>query len=217
MWVHYEHKNGKTFSGSRKPILSSTIFVTSKKIGPRTKWTIFRHYKNRTIKKLNPRAFYICLIEWICHFFAMLKTCFGLLYSKPMLTFFFAIKKGPRLKWTTYKHVSDKSKKCLSLILEFCLSSSLSAFVLAPAYISLCSGLEYLLKVRYIIVVDSKEIGFFHFWNCFPVQGGNTALRLKNISQKWAEFAFGSTYLHQTFTECVSNQYAHFYIFTCQI
>ena len=23
-------------------------------------------------------------------------------------------KKGPRPKWTTYKHVSDKSKKCLS-------------------------------------------------------------------------------------------------------
>ena len=51
-------------------------------------------------------------------------------------------KKGPRLKWTICKHVSDKSKKCLSvgnfgiLSVEVC-----NAFT---TYFSLCSGLKYL-------------------------------------------------------------------------
>ena len=35
-------------------------------------------------------------------------------------------------------------------------------------------------------------------------QFGNTAQCLKNTSQEWAAFAFGSTYLHQTFIKCVS-------------
>ena len=39
----------------------------------------------------------------------------------------------------------------------------------------------------------------------------------KNTSQIWAVFAFDSTYLHQTFTECVSNQYTHFNVSTCQM
>ena len=28
--------------------------------------------------------------------------------------------------------------------------------------------------------------------------------------QKWTAFAFGNTYVHQTFAACVSNQYARF-------
>ena len=39
----------------------------------------------------------------------------------------------------------------------------------------------------------------------------------KNISQKWAAFAFGNTNLHQAFTECASNQYKHFDISTGQM
>ena len=39
----------------------------------------------------------------------------------------------------------------------------------------------------------------------------------KKLSQKWVTFVFGSTYLHQTFTECVSNQYTYFNIFICQM
>ena len=36
------------------------------------------------------------------------------LYNKPMETIFLRfLKKGPRPKWTKYKHVSDDSKKCL--------------------------------------------------------------------------------------------------------
>ena len=45
--------------------------------------------------------------------------------SKPMFPLFLQLpEKGPTPKWTIYKHVSDKSKKCLTVILEFCLSSS---------------------------------------------------------------------------------------------
>ena len=71
-------------------------------------------------------------------------------------------KKGPIPKRIIYKHVSDKSKKCLSVRKSEILS------VLAPAYTSLCRGLENLLKVRYIILVDPNVVGF-----------------LKVISQKW--------------------------------
>ena len=39
----------------------------------------------------------------------------------------------------------------------------------------------------------------------------------EKISQKRTTFVFGNTYLHQTFTECVPNQYTHFDIFACQI
>ena len=37
------------------------------------------------------------------------------------------------------------------------------------------------------------------------------------MSQKWTAFVFGVKYLHQTFTECVSNQYTHFDTSICQI
>ena len=42
----------------------------------------------------------------------------------------------------------------------------------------------------------------------FYWQVSNTVLflYLKNIPQKLTEFAFGKTYLHQTFTDCVSKQ-----------
>ena len=32
----------------------------------------------------------------------------------------------------------------------------------------------------------------------------------KVIDPKWTVFAFGNTYFHQTFMECVSNKYTHF-------
>ena len=48
-------------------------------------------------------------------------------------------KSGPRPKWTIYKHISDNS------------SSSSSICSASTAYTSLCRGLKYLLKVRYII------------------------------------------------------------------
>ena len=51
---------------------------------------------------------------------------------------FFAtsIMKGPWPKWTIYKHESNKNKKlCLSVILEFCLSSSVCR-ASTPAYVA---------------------------------------------------------------------------------
>ena len=48
---------------------------------------------------------------------------------------------------------------CLSVILEFCLSSAIRG--LLPAYTSLCRSLECLPKIRYIIPVDSNVTGSF--------------------------------------------------------
>ena len=48
---------------------------------------------------------------------------------------------------------------CLTVILEFSLPSSVCVF--APAYTSLCRGLQYLVKVRYIILVDGTRFLIF--------------------------------------------------------
>ena len=55
--------------------------------------------------------------------------------------------------------------------------------VLNPAYTSLRRGLEYLLKVRYIIIVDPNGVRFLIFEYVFG-QVENTAQFLKNTSQK---------------------------------
>ena len=97
-------------------------------------------------------------------------------------------KKGRRPKWTIYKHVSDKNKTCLSAD-NFGILSVVVIYSLSTAYTSLCKGLKYLLKVKYFILVYL-----------------NIALCLKI-----------KVYLHQTFTECVYNKYAHFDISLCQM
>ena len=85
-------------------------------------------------------------------------------------------KKGPRPKWTIYKHVSDNSKKCLSvgnseILSVVCRPSSavvvVVVCVLAPAYTSLCRELKYSPKVGYIIVVDPLWTGFLIFETVF--------------------------------------------------
>ena len=50
--------------------------------------------------------------------------------------------KGHRSKWTIYKHVSDNSRKCLSVGNSGILSIVVVVCVLAPAYTSLCRGLK---------------------------------------------------------------------------
>ena len=56
----------------------------------------------------------------------------------------------------------------MSVILEFCLSSSSSVVcVLAPAYTSSCRGLKCLPKVRYIILVDPLWARFLIFTTLF--------------------------------------------------
>ena len=49
----------------------------------------------------------------------------------------------------------------------------------------------------------------FDFRRCFSGQVGYTVLCLIIIPQKWTAFACGSTFLHQTFIEPVSNYYTH--------
>ena len=56
-------------------------------------------------------------------------------------------KKGPRPKWTMYKHVSDKSKKFLFVVNTEILSVVIVVTCIpAPAYTSLRRELEYLPK-----------------------------------------------------------------------
>ena len=88
-------------------------------------------------------------------------------------------------------------------------------YILAPAYISVCRGkwgLDYLLKVRCIILVDPNGAGFLISSTFF--HGMETLPYVWKIYKKWAPYAFGSIYLHQTFTECMFNQYTHFDIST---
>ena len=87
---------------------------------------------------------------------------------------FFAIseKNGSWPKWISYINVSDKSKKCLSVVNSRILSVVCGQL---PACPTLCRSLEYLLKVRYIILVVSKV-------SYILLQDGNTALRL-NITK----------------------------------
>ena len=44
-----------------------------------------------------------------------------------------------------------------------------------------------------------------------------SCLMSEKISQKWKALAFGSSYFHQTFIECVPNQYTHFNVSTYQM
>ena len=76
--------------------------------------------------------------------------------------------------------------------------------VLAPAYKSLCRGLKFLLKERYIILVVPNVTRFL-ISRPFFEQIGHTALCLKKMSQKSTTSVFGSIYLHHTFTEYASN------------
>ena len=75
-----------------------------------------------------------------------------------------------------------------ALILEFYLSSVVfGVYVLAPAYTNLWRGLEYLLKVRYIIVVEHFQDGFLIFETVFLGKSA-TLLYVKKRA-----FVFGKT------------------------
>ena len=67
-------------------------------------------------------------------------------------------------------------------------------------FVSIYAIKEYILGINLIQYTVAYNVTEFLISNtvfCY------TALCLKIISQKWVAFAFGSTYLHQTFTECV--------------
>ena len=103
---------------------------------------------------------------------------------------------------------------CLSIILEFCLF--LSVCSLSTAYTSLCSGLKYLLKYCILSIIIMVWLNF-SFSGLFVWADRKHWPMSEKISQKLTAFVFGYTYLLQTFTECVSNQNAHFNISTCQM
>ena len=83
-------------------------------------------------------------------------------------TFAISRKKCLRPKWTTYKHESDKNKNVyLSVILEFCLSSSPSVARLQPppVYVDVEAWNIYL-KIPYFIQIYSNlaEILIFEIY-----------------------------------------------------
>ena len=96
---------------------------------------------------------------------------------------------GPYIN--TFK--TDLGNVEFSVILELCLSSSVVACchlsssivivicVFAPDYSSLCRGLEYLLKVGYIIAVDSNGAGFLIFETVFL----SRTATLSNVKKKY--------------------------------
>ena len=71
---------------------------------------------------------------------------------------------------------------CLSLILEFGLSS-LSVCVLAPDSPRLRRGLEYLLKVSYIVPIDPNVAGFSIFNTVFCYRMETLPYVWKNITK----------------------------------
>ena len=76
-------------------------------------------------------------------------------------------KNGPRPKLTIYKNVSSLRNVCLSVILEFCLSSSSVLCITFTAYTSLCRSLEYWLKIVYFTVVYPNVVGFLISYTVF--------------------------------------------------
>ena len=109
--------------------------------------------------------------------------------------------------------------------------------------ISLCRGLEYLLKVKHIILVVPNVAGFLVAtlffvagWKHCPMSENSITLsqnvRLINIhilvyryarcecklwKALWFYIMFEVLYLHQILTDYVSNQYINFYMLTCQM
>ena len=74
-------------------------------------------------------------------------------------------KRSYRPKWNIYNHFLDNSKKCLSVGNSGILSVVVVVVVcvIAPACTSLCRGRKYLIKVRYIILVDLNSARFLIF------------------------------------------------------
>ena len=122
-----------------------------------------------------------------------------------------ARKKGPRLKWTIYRHKSDKNKKSLYVsnfgILYVVVCSK------STAYTSFWKCLKYLLKIS-CFIQDYYKLHDFLILKTLCM-GRSKILRC--VWKKLTSFAFGSTYLHQTFTEFLSNPYTNFNISIRQI
>ena len=104
---------------------------------------------------------------------------------------FFFRKKALGPKWTIYK-------KCLYVGNSGILTVVVIVVCLCPAYTSLCTGLEYLLKVRYITVVNANNGAGFLIFNTGFMGWKNTAPE-KYITKMGDICVWCGIYLHQTF------------------
>ena len=121
---------------------------------------------------------------------------FGLLFSNPMFLLFLQLleKKvldpnGPYV--STFQTILGNV--CLSVISEFCLSSSsVVVYSASTAYNGLYRYLKYLLKVRYITSNHRNVARFFEFWDSLFGQCKNIGLCLKNTLKNLTAFEFGN-------------------------
>ena len=173
------------------PLLSSLLFMSNEKISQMFLFVLWHG---------NLKIQYFLSIK--------LSVTFNVLVfnSKSILLIFCEFRKRVLDQNGPYRCVKKIGNYCLAIVLGFC-QSIVVCLWLVSAYSSLCRGLEYLLKIRHILV--HPNVAIFDFRGFF-VQVDNTALRL----EKTQKYGFSNTYLHQTFTECVSNQCTHFDIST---
>ena len=82
-------------------------------------------------------------------------------YTNVLTIFVTSRKKGPKPKWTIYKHESDKNKKNLSVGYLGILSVVVCCGPIA--YTSLCRDLKYLLNITHFILDYHKVDGFLIF------------------------------------------------------
>ena len=106
-----------------------------------------------------------------------------------------------------YKHISDKSKECLSVG---------NSGIPSVCRRRLCPRFS-LHQLIYRSEIFTKS--YVYYRRIFDFLGRSATLPYvwKIIWQKRAAFAFGSTYFHQTFAEFMSNQYTLFDISTWQM
>ena len=121
--------------------------------------------------------------------FSLTQTCFGTLSSSQY--FCNLRKKGPRLKWTIYKHISDNSKKYLTVgnfgimpVFRYvCRYIYRSVCRASTTYNSLCRGLKYLLKVGYI-TLNFPNMAWFLILETLCLGRANTLTYVwKNITK----------------------------------
>ena len=106
-----------------------------------------------TLFRVYYKAIYICLIAWICHSFAVLKTYFGLLFRNPLGNPMFPLFLRPlkKLLDPNGPHISTFQTK----IRNVCQAR------LQPTLVYLdCRGLYFFLKLRYIILVYPNVVCF---------------------------------------------------------
>ena len=130
--------------------------------------------------------------------------CWIIFFTFLLLDFCYFRKKGPRLKWTIYKHVSDKFKKCLfvsgilSVVCRVChrfsLYTSLCGLLDTMFYFSIpkCLQTQKLLKIKKILL---GQIIIIYILICYFYSF---------LNLRYSSWSSTKRIFHQTFTECMS-------------